>query len=76
MESGKPIVRFSGNQLALLMSIRAGRLSFDEIMSIAEGLLADCERLKAASDLPEECDTAQAGALLRAITSEWEGRNT
>jgi predicted nucleotidyltransferase len=76
MQSGEPIVRFAGDQLTLLMSIREGCLSFDEIMGVAEGLLADCERLKAESDLPEVCDTAQANALLREVTNEWDGRNT
>ena len=37
MESGKPMVRFEGEQLALLMSIREGRRTFDEIMTIAAG---------------------------------------
>jgi uncharacterized protein len=72
MEFGKPIVRFEGEQLALLMSIREGRRTFDEIMTIAQDILADCERLKASADLPETCDLAQAGTLLQAITHAWE----
>jgi hypothetical protein len=75
MECGEPIVRFAADQLALLMAIREGRLSFDEIMGIAEGLLADTERLKATSDLPDECDPTRATALLRDLTSLWERRN-
>jgi hypothetical protein len=74
MESGRPIVRFQGDQLALLLAIREGRLSFDEIMSIAQEILADCERLKAAADLPETCDVAQATMLLKEITEHWEKR--
>ena len=72
MESGEPIVRFSGDQLALLMSIREGRMTFDEIMSVANSIIADCERLKAAADLPDECDSAAAEVLLREITERWE----
>jgi uncharacterized protein len=72
MESGQPIVRFSGDQLALLMSIREGKLTFDEIMSIANLIIADCESLKAAADLPDTCDSTAAGALLREITEHWE----
>jgi uncharacterized protein len=75
MESGKPIVRFSGDQLSLLMSIRAGERAFEEIMSIAEGLLSDCERLKAQSRLPEACDSARATELLHEITNAWERHN-
>jgi hypothetical protein len=66
MLSGRPIVRFTGDDLALLMSIREGKLSFDEIMAIARGILDDCERLKAAADLPDVCDsTSQPGQIRR-----------
>jgi predicted nucleotidyltransferase len=74
MESGRPIIRFEGDQLALLMSIREGKLSFDEIMSIAQDILADCERLKTAADMRESCDVVQATTLLREITEHWESR--
>lgn len=74
MEFGRPIVRFEGEQLAMLMSIREGGRNFDEIMTIAQDVLADCERLKASADLPETCDTVLASALLQAITRAWEGR--
>lgn len=53
METGQPIVRFAGEQFALLMSIREGKLTFDEVTAIAQGILADCERLKATADLPD-----------------------
>jgi uncharacterized protein len=75
MESGQPIVRFSGDPLSLLMSIRAGQRTFEEIMAIAEGLVSDCERLKAQSGLPNVCDPARATGLLHKITNEWERRN-
>jgi hypothetical protein len=76
MESGQPLVRFAGDQLSLLMSIREGRRSFDEIMTLAEALLADCERLKAGSDMPDVCDTTRATALLRDLTAQWERRKS
>jgi hypothetical protein len=72
MASGEPTVRFTGEPLELLLSIRAGRLSFNEITAIAADLQADCERLKAKSDLPELCDPTEANRLLRSVTSEWE----
>lgn len=74
LERHEPMVRVSGADLALLMSIRAGDRSFDEVMSIADSLMADCERLKAQSDLPELCDKAAADALLRRVTRAWERR--
>jgi predicted nucleotidyltransferase len=73
MQVGQPIVRFEGEQLALLMSIREGKLSFEEIMSIAQEILADCERFKATADLPETCDLRLATELLQAVTHHWEG---
>jgi predicted nucleotidyltransferase len=74
MQSGAPIVRFAGDDLALLMSIRQGQRPFEEIMQIAEGLLADCERLAAGADLPQECDAQAAAAVLQELTAGWERR--
>jgi len=74
MQCGRPIVRFSGEQLSLLMSIREGRRSFDEIMQIAEDLLADCERLKTQANHPDVCDKARASELLCSLTKNWERR--
>jgi uncharacterized protein len=74
MLRGEPIVRFQGEELALLLSIRAGARSFAEIMSLARELLADCERLAAAADLPDSCDLAHASALLQTLTTQWQDR--
>lgn len=76
MQTGEPIVRFAGDQLALLISIREGHRSFEEIMGIAEGLLADCERLESESNLPDVCDPTRATALLRELTTDWERRGS
>jgi predicted nucleotidyltransferase len=74
LERGEPIVRFEGEPLQLLLDIRAGKQTFEEILALAEGLIADCERLRAVSDLPEICDTTAASRLLRSLTSAWERR--
>ena len=74
MKFRRPIVRFTGDDLSLLMSIREGRMSFDEIISIAQDILTDCERLKATADLPDVCNVAQANALLMEVTEHWERR--
>jgi predicted nucleotidyltransferase len=76
METGQPIVRFSGEQLALLMSIREGKLSFDEVTAIAQAILADCERLKETADLPDVCDPTRASAVLKSITDAWKQRQS
>ena len=72
MESGHPTVRFEGESLELLLSIRAGRVPFDQILSIAEGLQADCERLKTQANLPDQCDPAAVRRLLQSLTADWE----
>jgi predicted nucleotidyltransferase len=71
---GEPMVRFQGDDLALLRSIREGHRSFEEIMSLAQQLMADCERLAPAADLPESCDLSRATALLQQLTAQWEDR--
>ena len=53
------MVRFTGRELELLLTIRAGRRSFEEIMTIAEAILDECERLKQAAQLPERCDASR-----------------
>lgn len=75
METGRPIVRFTGAELELLLTIRAGRRSFEEIMTIAEAILDECERLKQSAPLPERCDPAATSRLLQALTSSWEQRH-
>lgn len=74
METGRPIVRFTGAELELLLTIRVGRRSFEEIMTIAEAILEECERLKQSARLPDRCDPAAASRLLRALTRSWEQR--
>ena len=72
MATGRPIVRFTGAELELLLTIRAGRRSFEEIMTIAEAILDECERLKQSAELPDRCDPATASRLLQTLTSSWE----
>jgi predicted nucleotidyltransferase len=74
LQNGSPIVRFSGNDLQLLMDIRAGKLNFDQIMEIANGVMADCERLKSNTNLPDTCDKQAATCLVRDVTRQWKSR--
>jgi hypothetical protein len=74
LETGAPLIRFSGSNLQVLMDIRAGRLSFEQIMEIANAVLADCEHLKTKTDLPATCDPASANRLLTDLTEQWESR--
>jgi uncharacterized protein len=74
LQTGVPIVRFSANDLQLLMDVRAGKLNFDQIMEIANGVMADCERLKSSTNLPDTCDKEAATSLLRDLTRQWQSR--
>jgi predicted nucleotidyltransferase len=74
LKRGEPVVRFDGQSLNLLLDIRAGKMNFDQIMDVANGLISDCDRLKLSANLPTKCDTASADALLLELTEEWERR--
>lgn len=74
LADGKPIVRFEGEQLALLRRIRAGELTYDEILALADDLIADCERFAKTSDLPPSTDPGKVEALLAELTASWEAR--
>jgi len=74
LQNGSPIVRFSGNDLQLLIDIRAGKLTFDQIMEIANAVMADCERLKPSTNLPDMCDRGTAARILKDVTQQWESR--
>ena len=65
VETGAPLVRFEGEPLDLLMSIRRGERSFDEIMALATELHARMER--DADRLPPECDLDKVDALVAAV---------
>lgn len=71
---GEPIVRFSGELLDLLMSIRHGRFTYEQIMAIANDIMARCESLPAYRGLPEGIDTMAADRLLQQLTQHWEAR--
>lgn len=74
LERGVPLVRVEGEALQLLRDIRNGRYRYDDIMQMAQDIVADCERLKPRAALPEETDSAAASALLRRLTQDWEHR--
>jgi len=74
LQNGFPLVRFAGVDLQLLLDIRAGKLSFGQIMEIANGIMADCERLKVDTHLPDLCDRRAAAQLLKDLTQQWECR--
>jgi hypothetical protein len=71
---GCPIVRFEGRQRDLLLRVRAGRLSYAEVMALADEIKGRCSALRDRADLPEAADAAQVDALLSELTVHWEQR--
>lgn len=74
LTEGRLTVRFEGETLDLLRSIRAGEKSYDEILDLAESLVADCERVVETADLPDAADPKATEELLRELTESWEER--
>ena len=75
MATGRPIVRFTGAELELLLTIRAGRRSFEEIMTIAEAILDECERLKAVRRLARPVRPGRRQSpVARLSPRSWEQR--
>lgn len=74
VQNGQPIVRFEGAQRALLLDIRAGRYTYDELIDMAQEIAGRCENKTAESNLPDAINTAAAERLLRELTAHWENR--
>ncbi len=74
LATGAPIVRFQGENLALLRRIRAGEMTYDEILAVVDELIAECGSLVLTSDLPPSADLGQVEALLADLTRSWEER--
>ena len=62
---GAPIVRFEGEKLETLLSIRRGEWTFDEIMAHAEKIQAEIESGK--GRLPVESDKAKIDELIAEV---------
>lgn len=73
---GCPLIRFEGEQRELLLSIRRGRYSYDELIDMAETIVARCTNDSAMSNLPPTVDASMAEHLLRDITRLWETTRT
>lgn len=62
--NGEPIVRFCGEKLDMLLSIRRGELPFEEIIAHAEKVKARIEAGK--NNLPPDCDRRKIDELIYA----------
>jgi hypothetical protein len=56
LKTGEPIVRFDGERLDLLRSIRAGKYPYDEIMARVETMMEEMHTLKESTSLPHSPD--------------------
>ena len=65
VENGCPIVRFEGAKLDILLSIRRGEWTFEEIISHAESIQERIEKGK--NCLPRECDLEKVDALVATV---------
>ncbi|MCQ2380585.1 MAG: nucleotidyltransferase domain-containing protein [Victivallaceae bacterium] len=75
MRHGEPLVRFSGERLQELMDIRAGKFSYDELLSRANALSCELGSLRESSDLPESANLDAVNGLLLAVTEKWMKEN-
>ena len=73
---GKGIITKRKAEQELLMDIRSGKLSFDEIISLAEEYKKDFERAAATTELPEEPDVKGINQLIMKIYSTRESVNS
>ena len=67
VRNGEPIVRFEGEERDLLLSIRDGTWSFDDIMALADSLQTDIRDGLGACPLPQEPDLPAIDILLREL---------
>lgn len=67
LETGEPIVRFEGDQLQLLRSVRAGEKEFEEIMEMVEREITALEAMVDSSPLPDKPDLGKIDALCKKV---------
>ena len=68
VKTGEPIVRFGGERLETLLSIRRGEWKFDDIMAFADEKKAVIESGK--GNLPSDCDKAKVDKLIASVMKE------
>ena len=69
---GFPLVRFEGDRLRLLLDIRDGIYSYEELIRMADERFESLHETFLRSTLPEDVDRRMIDAILREITADWE----
>jgi predicted nucleotidyltransferase len=72
LETGEPIVRFSGERLKTLKEVRHGRFSYEEVMALVETEKARLETLRANSKLPKTASSTAIEALYFDCLALWQ----
>jgi predicted nucleotidyltransferase len=67
LENGEPIVRFDGDTQKLLLSIRNGEFEYDYILSEANKIMEDIDKLYEKSNLPECADMEVVNNIFKEI---------
>ena len=65
VKTGKPIVRFCGDDQKYLMDIRSGQFSYEELVSRAENMIQEIDRLTEGCSLPSQPDIHKINELYR-----------
>jgi predicted nucleotidyltransferase len=71
LETGEPMVVFSGKEQLFLMDVRRGKYAFDWLLSFAEEQTAEMEALYNSCELPKEPDRKAIAALYTELLEEF-----
>jgi hypothetical protein len=63
LETGEPLVRFSGDKLQYLRDVRAGKFTYEELMQSIEDQMEDLKTVRDKSELPEKVNMKQINKL-------------
>lgn len=74
LESGEPLVSFFGDKRELLLNIRAGKFSYDELLEKAESLAEKMKVLTESTKIPELVDVDKIDQLHLEIYKLWQSR--
>ena len=68
LKYGEPLVRFDGEQRDYLMSIRAGKFKYEELMAEVDIRMARLEELNKTSTIPHSVNIGKIEALYRELS--------
>ncbi len=72
LQTGQPLVRFEGTELAFLKEILAGQIDYDELIDMVEKEVAGMKTAREESTIPETVDQKRIDELVIELTAQWE----